>query len=70
MLWYYVTPFAEGRWNIFFDGQHRPYSYDSAEAALKAACREAEAMRRRQQTATGVRVNLGGNWREAVKFGN
>ena len=70
MLWYYVTPLVEGRWNIFFDGQHRSDTYDSADEALKAACKAAEATRKRQQTSTGVRVNLGGSWHEAVKFGN
>ncbi|GAB3351957.1 hypothetical protein GCM10027430_16530 [Lysobacter tyrosinilyticus] len=70
MLWYYVTPFAEGRWNIFFDGQNRPYSYDSANEALKAACKAAEVTRKQRQMATGVRVKLGGDWHDAVKFGH
>jgi hypothetical protein len=70
VLWYYVIPCSETKWNILFDGQsRRPYPYDSADEAIKAACRAAEIMRRKQQTPTGVRLKAGDDWREAVRFG-
>lgn len=70
MLWYYVLPCAEAKWNVLFDGQERPRSYNSAEEAIKAACRAAEIMRRKKQTPTGVRLRAGDDWREAVRFNN
>ena len=69
-FWYYVAPQVGGdAWAVLFEGQPRTYGYDVQDEALKAACRAAEAMHRRHQTAAGVRVRVGEDWREAVKFG-
>ena len=70
-FWYYVAPQAGGdAWAVLFEGQPRSYGYEAQDEALKAACRAAEAMYRRHQTAAGVRVRVGEDWMEAVKFGS
>ena len=70
-FWYYVAPQAgSDAWAVLFDGQPRSYDYESQQEALKAACRAAEAMHRRHDAAAGVRVRIGEDWLEAVKFGS
>ena len=70
-FWYYVAPQAGSHaWAVMFEGQPRSYGYEALEEALKAACRAAEAMYRRHHTAAGVRVRVGEDWMEAVKFGS
>lgn len=69
-FWYYVAPQADGdAWAVMFDGQPRAYGYETQAAALKAACRAAEVLYRKHHAAAGVRVRLGDEWMEAVKFG-
>jgi hypothetical protein len=70
MFWYYVAPFAEAKWSILFEGQPHRYTYDSADEALKVACRAAEVTRNHEHMATGVRVKMGDSWRDAVTFSN
>jgi hypothetical protein len=70
-FWYYVAPQAgSDAWAVLFEGQPRSYGYEAQDEALKAACRAAEAMFRRHHTAAGVRVRVGEDWMEAVKFGS
>jgi hypothetical protein len=64
MLWYYVAPFVEGKWNILFEDQPRPYIYDSEEEALAAAHKAAKAHSSKNGAASGVRVKAGDRWRE------
>jgi len=71
MHWYYVAPHADGNaWAVMFERQPRAYGYETQADALKAACRAAEVMYRKHQAAAGVRVRLGEEWMEAVKFGS
>lgn len=70
-FWYYVAPQAgSDAWAVLFEGQPRSYDYESQQEALKAACRAAEAMHRRHDAAAGVRVRIGDDWLDAVKFGS
>jgi len=64
VLWYYVAPFVDGKWNILFEDQPRPYIYDSEEEALKAAHKAARKHHDKNAAATGVRVKDGERWRE------
>jgi hypothetical protein len=64
MLWYYVAPFVDGKWNILFEDQPRPYIYDSEDEALKAAHKAAKAHAGKDESGAGVRVKDGEKWRE------
>jgi hypothetical protein len=64
MLWYYVAPFVDGKWNILFEDQPRPYIYDSEEEALKAAHKAAKAHAGKDSGGAGVRVKDGERWRQ------
>ena len=69
-FWYYVVPGIDGAaWRVMFEGQSQVYPYDSRSEAIKAACRAADAMHRKLHTPAGVRVRVGDDWREAVRFG-
>lgn len=70
MFWYYVSPFANEKWNVLFENQARPLVYDSADDALKAACKAAEDNFNKHETPSGVRLKNGEHWREAVTFGS
>ena len=69
-FWYYVAPQLGGdAWGVSFEGKLQASPYHSRADALKAACFAAHAMHRKDHAAAGVRVRVGDDWREAVRFG-
>jgi hypothetical protein len=68
MFWYYVAPYAAGKWNVLFENQPRPYIYDSEDEALKAAHRAAKGNFEKKGAPSGVRVKEGEQWRDEATY--
>ena len=69
MLWYYVAPFVDDKWNILFEDQPRPYVYDSQEEALKAAHEAARSYTKKHKAPSGVRTREGDRCRDDGTYG-
>jgi hypothetical protein len=69
MLWYFVAPFVDEKWNVLFEDQPRPYIYDDQEAATKAAHKAAKETFDKNGTPAGVKVKEGDRWRDDGVYG-
>lgn len=69
MFWYYVSPFADQRWNVLCEGQVRPGVYDTQHEAIVAAVEAASDNFRKNDVSCGVRIKRENDWAVAVTFG-
>ena len=69
MLRFYVTPSDAATWTILFEGQAGRTVYGTFDAAMKAACKAAEAEYKKSNEPTGVRLRAVEGWQDAVEFG-
>lgn len=69
MFWYYVAPYTSQQWNVLFEGQPKPYFYDSEDEALKAARKAARENFDKHEVPSGVRVKDGDGWRKDEIYG-